>query len=363
MCKPNKNKFMSILERYQFSKHAKIGLGIALVILLAVYIFLLYYENSFSITTMVQQNQKISEATIKTLNHINVFKNCFLIVLSMLSSSFISALLIDTNSKNSVITDLMKEDIFSNPEFYSLLDQPLKQRILNQLEKYCYFSGQSELQYMFSSMRDSVLEMSKDKIYYDKCSLVIQCTIENGYIEKHILRTINVKSYDDRLKLNEHLLMTCAYTAVNAYQAIDIQQFKIGGKTIPKSEIQEISIDSNSPFNDKSGYTVMKKYIYQNSIDINSKDSTEISLSYITRVPLSDRTYSCRMPYACKSFSFDFSLKANSQDYRLNTVAFGFIDDGQKTPNLSEDHLSTKVSFNNWIFPYDGVAVTICDKH
>ncbi len=358
-----KNTILLTLKKYKISKNAKIILGITSGILAVVYFFLLYYENSFSITTMVQQEQEITDATIKTLNHINVFKNCILVVLSMLVSSFISALLIDTKSKNSIVTDLMEKDIFSNPEFYSLLNESHKQNILCQLEKDLYFSGQNEFQNMFSSMRNSILQMSKEQIYYEECDLDIKCVIYDEYIEKNILRTVKVKSYNGTVSLNKYLLMTCAYTDLEDGEAIGINKFLIDDNPIDISEIEKISIDNDSPFNDKSGYNIMKKYVYKNNIDIDSICGKKIQLEYTTRVPLNDKTYSCRMPYACKSFAFEFTLNGNNIDnYRLNTIAFGFIDDGQKTPNRTNDHLKTKVSFNNWIFPYDGVTVTICNN-
>ncbi len=357
-----KNTILLSLEKYKISKNAKIILGITSGILAFVYFFLLYYENSFSITTMMQQEQEITDAAIKTLNHINVFKNCILIVLSMLVSSFLSALLIDTKDKNSIVAELIINDVFSNCEFYSLLESPHKKKILNGLENEVYFSGKNELQSMFSSMRDSVLEISKDEIYYDNCAIDIQCYIKDDYIEKRILRTVKIKSYDKSFRLTNYPLVKCTYSDALKYEHIEIKALSIDNKPIDLSKIRRIPLEGNSSLDTKSGYTVSEKYIYDDVIDTSYKKPKEIKVEYITRVPLNDKTYSCRMPYACKSFLFEYAIKQKHDDYRLNTVAFGFIDDAKKTPNISDDISSVKVSFDNWIFPCDGVAVTLCEN-
>lgn len=356
------NKTFSTLEKYQLSKQSKIIFAAVTVLLSIIYIFLLYYENSFSIEAMIQQNQEIANTAIKRLNYINVFKNCILIILSMLVTSFISALFIDTKSKNSVFADLIVNDIFSDSTFYTLLEKSHKQNILNGLESDVYFSGKTELQSMFASVRDSVLEISKEGIYYDKCSIDIQCRVHNDYIEKTILRTVKIKSYDKNgFRLTDYPLVTCTYSDDIPYKPIEMKALSIDNKPIDLSRIKRITLNDKSSLYTKSGYTASEKYVYDDIIDISYKKSKEIKVEYITRVPLNDKTYSCRMPYACKSFLLEYTIKQSQDNYGLNTVAFGFIDDATKTPNLSNDMSSVKVSFDNWIFPYDGVAVTICE--
>lgn len=45
-------------------------------------------------------------------------------------------------------------------------------------------------------------------------------------------------------------------------------------------------------------------------------------------------------------------------DYKVNAYAFGFIDDGKDAPNVGKEG-KVKIKFNDWIFPRDGVAISL----
>ena len=59
--------------------------------------------------------------------------------------------------------------------------------------------------------------------------------------------------------------------------------------------------------------------------------------------------------------SISSAIKEIENTYDIAVNAFGFCDDGNSTPNT---HTSSevKVSFNDWIFPLDGVAVALKEK-
>lgn len=360
----NKTNAPKILRKYKINTSAIITLGIASIVLLIVYCFLSYFENNFSIPTMLQAQSENTSDSLKILNIINTVNNFLLVILSMVVSSFLSALLIDTTSKNNIVSDLLINDVFSNCDFYSILGKEQKQKVLKSLEKELYFSEKPIFHDMYSSIRETMNEQIHDNIYLENCSISIKCKILDKYIEKEVSKTIGIKSYNKFFRLSEFPIVSRAYSESVPCKPMDIDKLIINGELINTNDIILKGVTEETPLEAKNGYTTVNQFVYSKNIDVNNEKETKIEIRYRTRVPLNDKTYTYRLPHACKSLVFDFSLSGEEShnSYRLNTVAFGFIDDAKNTPNISNDKLSTKITFNNWIFPNDGVTVTICEN-
>lgn len=361
-----KSKYVSkILKKYKINRPEMIALIILSLILFAIYCFILYYENNFAISTMLQSQSENTSSSLHNLNIINTAKNCILVIFSIVLTSLLSALFIDTKSKNNIVSDLIVNDVFSNCEFYSILEKEHKQKVLVSLENDLYFSGKSVLNEMYSSIRQAMIEHIHDNIYLDNCSISIRCKILGDCIEKDVYKTVGIKSYDKSYRLVDYPIATRAYSESVLGEPFSIKKLVINGEPIDiKKSITIKPVAKESPLEAKNGYTTVNQFVYNKILDISNKKETKIQIHYYSRVPLNDKTYTCRMPYACKSLVFDFALveEERKNNYRLNTVAFGFIDDAKNTPNISDDKLSTRVTFNNWIFPNDGVTVTICEN-
>ena len=134
----------------------------------------------------------------------------------------------------------------------------------------------------------------------------------------------------------------------------------MNGKPLPR-EKYDIK-DTRSPVEVESfcGYTISYWCQLKEDVELSCDESTEISVSYITKVPLSDNLYTCRSKVPCKHFVVTVNLE-NSPEYKLNAVAFGFLDTAKRSPDCVNDH-EVRVEFDDWIFSKDGVTVAIAPK-
>ena len=152
---------------------------------------------------------------------------------------------------------------------------------------------------------------------------------------------------------------------------MEIVCLKVGAKEYNKNDLQPenalVTYDNesvqNEVYNEKSGYSKRIIVKYNRSLNISPDKETLIEMRNITRVPINDIAFTCRLKFPCHKFSFSYRIIGeNASNYRLNARAFGFAESGKSAPNRHDDEPEISISFDNWVFPHDGVAVTMLEK-
>lgn len=304
------------------------------------------------------ENETDSTVTKETLD---ICKNTLVVIMSVLGTSLISVPLIETKNNNSLFSQMIVKDIFSSEEFIQMLKDSDQEKILSNLECSRYFNNGREKQEMFKSIREKITKISNEPqqdIYYEKCDFKIRCEVFEDRIEKHITKTLFIRSFNQATKINKFHLAQEQYGESNLTHIKNLT-VKVGDDDYTKNIVtsQDISKKSNDI---KSGYKKVLNYYIDKAITIPKKSFLEITISYVSTVDIDDLVFICRITRACKKFKFDYKVVSKTESkYKLNCAAFGFIDDACKTPNHNDDEPEICIEFNDWIFPKDGVYVTM----
>lgn len=303
---------------------------------------------------------------------VNVLSNVLLVGFSVLTTSLISIPFIDVREKNELCAEMLLGDVLKTPKVFNTLTQEQKEEVLHSLECSTYLDNCEEKGKMLRSIRNKI-NGDKDKqehvtyhmgdCFFYSCEYEVECVFDEGYIKKRITKTFDLRSYKP-ITITQFPLCssTFADTKGRPYSSIDVLNINEEYKNIDK-DVKQICDDmTNDEFEKKSGYAKKARHCYMKELLITPDKPTKIMIAYTTTVPDNDIAYSCRMVYPCRKFSFKFKLTGPDADkYHIGVNAFGFWDNGKSTPNRS-DSPEVKVVFNDWIFPRDGVAVTLMRK-
>lgn len=292
---------------------------------------------------------------------VNLVSNILLVGISIATTTLITAPLIEVRNKNALYGEIIQSDVLSAPEFYETLSKEDREKMLKGLEANLYFDKSEAKEDMYRSIRKK-LASDEGQIYLESCTYRIKCEVHDGCFEKTVLKTTDVRAYKPTIK-NEHALCVTSAPVVDGRSSTsEIISLRINGRDVDiKGEIKTVVRPiRNDAFEQKNGYTQESAHYYSGKLNLKPDRATKIELSYKTVVPLSDIFYSCRSPYPCHKFSFSYSMGGReAENYALAVCAFGFADDAKKSPNHCDGTPEIEVNFDNWIFPLDGVAVTM----
>lgn len=332
------------------------------VVLCVVYAVLYYYVNNLSVAVSSSETS-IGIDLQNKIKMIEAIKDIVLIVLSLFISSLLASLL-EINGKNDFTNDLIVNDVLSSPELLNMMTEENRIKILKNVECSYYFNGNDRLEDMFSEVKNTLIKKSDEQnVFFDNCEVEIRCKIKDNYIEKRIIKTVDIKSYNEKFDLKRYPLVGCTICKDINYTPLELKTVKVNGRDYSEQK-GEIKREESQPevLDRKSGYDSQVNYVLEKTIKVSDKKSTKIRIEYLTRVPLNDLIYTFRVKYPCKNFRLSFYLESQDE-YFLKTIAFGFADDAtDKELGFENDKKSVKISFDNWIFPFDGVAVFISKK-
>lgn len=102
------------------------------------------------------------------------------------------------------------------------------------------------------------------------------------------------------------------------------------------------------------------EYIYNKSLTIRNDKETILTVKCKTRTAIDDKSSTFRVIKPCRNFSLVYSITQHEK-YRIGVDAFGFLDDADDSAN-NTSRSNVNITFNDWIFEYDGVVVVILDK-
>lgn len=349
--------------KYSVSKNYIVVSVIVMIVSLIGYFLLLYYDNQFSIEILTNSiTHNLSSNEIKEyknyINWLNVGEGFLMLFLSV-SATSILGLLLKINENNNIYSELITNDIFASKDFYNTLSEENREQMLNNLESRMLFNDSKTKSDMYTYIRKSLNDSLEDGYYYKSCKYDIRCTIYKDYIEKSILKTVKLLPINNAFTLKKFLVAASRHTTITGKDAFTFKGLKVDGKSVDNKYIEKKSAPVLD-FDKKNGYTENIEVKCTRQINLSPKNAHEISIEYITIVPISDLSYSCRLKHACKNYSFSFRLTdKTNKNYRLQASAYGFVDDASKTPNQLDDKNSVNIEFNGWMFPSDGVSIII----
>lgn len=307
----------------------------------------------------------IDEEGLKQLTNINInvaivktIKDTLVIILSIVGTNLLLSLLIDIDSKNQIITDVIQNDVISSPEFYKLMDDDNKKKMLDALEQHLYFKH-NLTQSMFDSIRKKIINMACD-YYYESCDYIISCNVYDTYIEKEITRKVSLKSFNDNYEIHNFSVGNCSSKEIEGVDAYILVSLEIDGRKIDiKKDVVEINTEIGN-LDEQNEYNIKNTYIYNKPLNIYKDKETIVTVKCKTRTAIDDKSSTFRVVKPCKNFSLNYSIKQHEK-YRLAVDAFGFLDNADSSAN-NTSYSDVNITFRDWIFKYDGVVIIILDK-
>ena len=325
------------------------------------FVLLLYVILTFLINLPPSVFGSTTEENSLLLPTLTSIRDVVLVVLSILGTCFFTAWIIEVRSRNEMYDSHLSNDILGNPEIYRNMDESTQKEMLSILENILLFRDKPHLSGMYENIKEKFITLSSEEYYYDDCRYTVNCTITQEGILKSITRTIRIKSYDASCKISSIPLVTWSGSKLSG----NVVPFKfssatLDGKAIEQDKIGIIEKTPDQVVSVNSGYDLKYTYFYKPELELFDDKIRTISVSYNTVVPLDDIVYTCRANVPCRSFTVDFRVCA-PDNYKVLARAFGFFDSAVHSP-IVEDDRQISVSFNDWIFPQDGVVITFAPK-
>lgn len=335
---------------------------------IAVYFFINYQTNlmqeQINIAAYADNSIRSNSSTLelKQIAKLNTLKDVILVFISLILSSFLSALFIDIKNKNKMLDEWMANDIISSDKIIDSLVPESKDNLLSKLESEKYFNSNAIFSDMYSSVRNTLIE-ENEFYYYNRAEYIVTCDIQKEYIEKTIKKVMRIYAVEDKCVINNFpLARSCVFDS-GKYVVFTLNKISLNGKAVARDNytVNKEQIESGSDsLEDKCGYN-SRTVVSMNKIHLNSKSPTDIIIEYTTRVPLNDTVYTARINAPCKEFELTFSVTDSNSDYKVVGSPFGFVDCSQNTPNTNKDDLF-RAKFKNWVFKNDGVCINIIKK-
>ncbi|MDO5151257.1 MAG: hypothetical protein Q4D76_17985, partial [Oscillospiraceae bacterium] len=147
---------------------------------------------------------------------------------------------------------------------------------------------------------------------------------------------------------------------IDGMDSYEIVSFEIDGKKVDlKQNVQKKSIRASN-LDEQNEYDMNIQYVYNKMLKVEKSKPKTVVVKCKTRTARDDISSTFRVKKPCKNFSLVYSIKQHDK-YRLGVDAFGFLDDADESANNISDS-NINITFNDWIFKYDGVVVCILDK-
>lgn len=286
-----------------------------------------------------------------------VARDIFLVVFTILLTTLLTGFFVEVRTKNDLYANAILQDVLVNPFFYKEFSDETKKLMLNELERELLFSNNADVQNMYESIQQKLSSVENTGYYYEECDYHVSCSISKGVITKRINRTIRLRSYEKKLTIRN--LMVLNWSGLESIaDHFSLEQIVYNGQEISDYTVENIK--STNDTDSFCGYTVSHLCKVTRDVELYSDKNTTISVVYTTKVPISDNLYTCRTSVPCRRFSVSVNLE-NSPEYKLNAVAFGFLDAAGASPAGINDH-EVRIQFEDWVFNKDGVTIAFAPK-
>lgn len=306
--------------------------------------------------TTITKLQSVSAVAIPYVYY--VLRDISLVISTILLTAILTGLLIEVRTKNDIYADAVLQDVVANPVFYKEFSHQTKQAMLYELERELLFSNNASILEMYGSIKRKLSTVNKDGYYFSECNYHVVCSIQDDIITKEINRTIRLRSYDPQYTIQD--LTVLNWTGPNHPDSDHFQLISIQYNSVTTTNYEIVDVEPPSDVDSFCGYSISHQCKFTQEIELSSDADTRISVCYVTRVPISDNIYTCRSSVPCKNFSVDVFLE-NTPNYKLNAVAFGFLDSAKHSPATITDR-EVRISFDDWVFNKDGVSIVFAPR-
>ena len=337
-----------------FKKYKVKNGSLILMIILTIIFIVVYYICTFYIN--VEKIQ--SNATNVNIPFMQTIKDILLVAISICGTNLLLNILIEVNSKNKIVTEIIESDVISSPKFYEHMDTIDKERMYNALEENLYFKY-TRAHDMFINIREK-LNDTIDDYYFEECSYVVSCNVCDAFIEKEITKKVTIKSFDKNFVIKDFGVGNFTSKTVEDIESYKLISIDIDGNKIDlDKDIHSIS-NKMSNLDEQNEYNTNKTYVYNKPLSIRNDKAISVVIKCKTRTTIDDKASTFRVTKPCKNFSLIYSIKQHDK-YRLAVDAFGFLDDADDSTNNTSSS-NVNITFRDWIFKNDGVVVVILDK-
>lgn len=339
----------------------------AVVIVIAIFAFAVltyskYQENQLNaIETASELMGNTDINNLKKKTFFQTLGDVSLIFFSCTGVSFLIGILVEKNSKNDLYNDVLTEDLLTNEKFVNSIDKEKQIALLKTLEKINYFDQNNLFPEMLTSIRNKIHDFDND-YYFTYQAIDVNCSIKSDYIEKNIIRTFKLRSYENTCCINDYMIGKCgSATFEDEKKNYELLSLRIDGEVIDCAKsVEYVEEEIDDSYQNNCNFTRNSKYILKVPLNLKCNEDTIIKIKYITRVPKEDRSYSVRVSKACKKFDFEFNI-VNQESYNIYSQAYGFYDNATETHAGAREN-RIKYEFNDWIFPEDGVIVNFSER-
>lgn len=325
-------------------------------------LFFAYYGvYCWELTENAKYLENVSKGQYDTTVQMNVIaflENVIAIIISVVISSFLTTLFLEKKSRNEIYSDAVSDIINqSNLKLHFNSADSISLSLQNRLTN--------------NSIPSDIAECIGKKIfvpnteyYYSNCSIKIECKVLDNCIEKTIKKEMKIRSYKQTHvfgKGNYFIVARQRTSPKLGDKQLECETVQIRSSTITKTfdkedlhPIKTVQLDELSK---RQGFTSQYEYQIPQEIKISNDEDLTVTVIYKTRTPLDDLDYVFRVPCACKSLHFDYSVMTDG--YEVNGYAFGFLDDANYSVNEKENKSNIQIDFRDWIFFRDGICVNI----
>lgn len=337
---------MKNTRKYQINKSTTVIMIITMIICILGYLLCNLQIN-------IKEGASSNEIAIyKTI------KDILLVIISVTGVNLLSSVLIEVKSKNNYLSDIITNDVIASPEFYNNMKNENKNKMYNALEQSLYFKSEIAHE-MYTGIRDKLIANLGD-YYYTECSYSVTCNIFDTYIEKQVTRKTCIRSYEDIKNQKNFLISGFSSKKINGVEPYEINSIEINGEKIKDIDIEKVQGKDKCNLDEQNDYNYSVDYIYKKNLSFEKHKDTVIIMKYVTRTSNDDKMSTFRVKCPCKKFTLFYSIKQHEK-YRLAVNAYGFLDDSDNSNNNSSKSDIT-ITFNDWIYKYDGVTVAIFEK-
>lgn len=246
------------------------------------------------------------------------------------------------------LTDIMIKD-----KYIDRLTDEQKESVKRILEEKLYFKDQQhDPNSFFYTVQNEVIPLLND-CYYNEYRSTVQCYIEGNVIRKRVHRKLEIVN-----PKHERICQDIPFeTKMKKISGVDDSKlYKVISyqvDTIDKTK--ELNLPPPAALvNDEYDLVFCGKHV------VNIQDKCVIEYEIETIVPIEDIHYMNRVFKPCKLYTMIFILHDQSNEYDLTGHGFGFMDKEKLVKQLIDGGVIFE--FKDWIFPGNGVMLTIVKK-
>lgn len=291
--------------------------------------------------------------------YIEIAINISVVIISIVGTAIISTPLIEKKNNNKIYFDAILNDVLSDEKVIELMSDDNKKKIKHQLLNVKCNAKQEMVDYIHNAISDA-----QSEYYFEDCSYIISCNIKDEYIEKRIVKNLKIRSYENaKIIKNFAFVRMCTGSDIPDDNPLQIENVCINNNVLNLNQYECVveNVREDEVALKKSNYDKKYVYKYKKSLKLSNKTTTDISITYTTKVSLHDKYMCLRVSEPCRHFSVDFTV-LNKNPYDICIHGFGFMNDATSTPNIMDNSNNAKISFNTWIFKKDGVSIGFSQK-